>query len=261
MAYLKFISMAFQRALAYRVEYYTAVLNAFLYIFIFTSVWRALIPAGETMRGLSQQDMIAYAVISTLLKVSFGRNDSLLGDRVRSGEIAVDLMKPYSFPLMVFCDTVGVSLFQLVARTLPILAFCIFFFDIRLPLDAAVAAKFLPVYILSFLLYFGLFFAIGSLAFFFVDIFPFWILYFALITLTSGAIIPLDFFPEFLQNVLFRTPFPYLFYFPTMVALNKPLPFSYFELALNYTLLVAITLLLAGVLYRTGLRKLSIAGG
>ena len=261
MAYLKFVSMAFQRALAYRVEYYTAVLNAFLYIFIFTSVWKALIPLGQKMQGLSQGDMVTYAVMSTLLKVSFGRNDSLLGDRVRTGEIAVDLMKPYSFPLMVFCDTVGVSLFQFLARAVPIMVFCVFFFQIELPISAEVLGRFAPVYALSFVVFFALFFAIGSLAFFFVDIFPFWILYFALITLTSGAIIPLDFFPASVQAVLIRTPFPYLFYFPTMVIMNKPLPFSYGELLVTYVLLATGTLVLGGMLYRVGLRKLSIAGG
>ena len=261
MAYFKFISMAFQRALAYRVEYYTAVLNAFLYIFIFTSVWKALIPIGTKVQGLTQADMIAYAVLSTLLKVSFGRNDSLLGDRVKSGEIAVDLMKPYSFPLMLFCDTVGVSLFQFLARAVPILFFCVFFFDIELPLSLEVMGRFSPVYVLSFLVFFALFFVIGSLAFFFVDIFPFWILYFALVTLTSGAIIPLDFFPAAMQAVLIRTPFPYLFYFPTMVLMSKPLPFSYAELILTYAAILAGSLALGSLLYRVGLRKLSIAGG
>src|SRR5690606_8969683 len=135
-AYLKFVSMAFQRSLAYRVEYYTGILNAFLYIFIFTSVWKALIPEGTTRSGLSQNDMIGYAVLATLLKVSFGRNDSLLSSRVRTGEIAVDLMKPFNFPLMVFCDTVGVSLFQLFARAIPLLVFCLFIFDIPIAVSS-----------------------------------------------------------------------------------------------------------------------------
>lgn len=261
MAYFKFISMAFQRAIAYRVEYYTALLNAFLYIFIFTSVWKALIPEGSNIGGLSQQDMVAYAVLSTLLKVSFGRNESMLGDRVRSGEIAVDLMKPYSFPLMLFCDTVGVSLFQLFARAVPILIFCIFLFDISLPVTPELLLQFLPVYFLSFIIFFSMFFLIGTLAFYFVDIFPFWILYFAMITLTSGAIIPLDFFPPWVQAVLLRTPFPYLFYFPSMVLLGKTMMISYPELIVTYVFLAIGTLSLGALSYRGGLRKLSIAGG
>ena len=253
--------MAFQRALAYRVEYYTGLLNAFLYIFIFTSVWRALIPEGTEANGLTQADMVAYAVLSTLIKVSFGRNDSLLSSRIRSGEIAVDLMKPFNLPLYLFCDTLGLSLFQLLARTFPTLLLCIFLFDITLPIDLNLLAHFLPVYAMSFVLFFSLSFFISTLSFYFVDVFPFWICYFALVTLTSGAIIPLDFFPPYLAKALLYTPFPYLFYFPTMIILQKSVPFAYNVLLLNYLALITITLGMAVSSYRLGLRKLSIAGG
>ncbi|MCB1511960.1 MAG: ABC-2 family transporter protein [Hyphomicrobiaceae bacterium] len=260
MAYLKFISMSFQRSLAYRFEYYTAVLNAFLYIFIFTSVWKALIPEGETVNGLTRNNMVAYAVLSTLIKSSFGRNDSLLSQKVRTGEIAVDLMKPFSFPLMYLSDTFGSSLFQLFARSLPLLAFCIFLFGISVPVSGTLLLKFIPVYLLAFLLFFLMSFLISSFSFYFVEIFPFWIFYYAMITLCSGAIIPLDFFPEWLVNILMSTPFPYLFYFPTMLLLDR-ISMPYDILLLRYAILLASVGGLCWLSYRGGLRKLSIAGG
>jgi len=247
--------------MAYRVEYYTALLNAFLYIFIFTSVWKVLIPEGTIQNGLSQKDMVAYAVLSTLIKVSFARHESLLGTRVRTGEIAVDLMKPFNFPLMFYCDTLGVSLFQIFARSLPILVFCVFIFGISLPVDGVLLMKFLPAYLLAFLTFSSMAFFIGSLAFFFVDIFPFWIFYFAMITLTSGAIIPLNFFPEHIAQILYYTPFPYLFYFPTMILMKKAMVFSYPQIILNYAVILAGTIGIGHLSYRYGLRKLSIAGG
>ncbi|MBI3394639.1 MAG: ABC-2 family transporter protein [Spirochaetia bacterium] len=259
-AYFKFISMAFQRSLAYRVEYFTAVLNAFLYIFIFTSVWRALIPESG-IAGLTRREMIAYAVFSTLIKVSFGRNDSLISARIRSGEIAVDLLKPFSLPMMYLCDTIGSSLFQLLARAFPLLLFCVLFFDIDFPTGQAVL-RFLPIYFMSFALFFLNSFLISTTAFFFVDIFPFWIFYYALITLASGAIIPLDFFPPALAKLLLWTPFPYLFYFPSMVLMGRPLAFgSIYELMGAYVVIILVTLLISRGLYTLGLRKVTLAGG
>lgn len=260
MTYLKFISMAFQRSMAYRIEYFTAILNAFLYIFIFTSVWQALIPEGESMNGLSRSDMIRYAVLSTLIKVSFGRNDSLLSSRVRSGEIAVDLMKPFSFPMMYFSDTIGSSLFQLFARAIPLLIFSIFFFDMSLNVTLSTFLYFLPLYLLSFILFFAMAFCISSSSFYFTDIFPFWIFYYAVITFASGAIIPLDFLPETIRNVLNASPFPYLFYYPTMALVGK-LPIPYPELLGNYVIQVCGAIAVATFSYTMGLRKLSIAGG
>ena len=261
MAYFKFISMSFQRAISYRVEYFMAVLNAFLYIFIFTSVWRTLVPDGSTKNGLTSAQLTAYAVLSTLVKASYGRNDSLLSTRIRSGEISSDLLKPFHFPLMYLCDTIGASLFQLFSRALPLLVFCVFVFDIRLDMHAETFAKFIPLYLLSFLLFFLMSFLISSMAFYFTDIFPFWIFYYALITLTSGAIIPVDFFPEEMQKLLYSTPFPYLFYFPTMAILGRDLVFSYPELILRYLVLIGSALLLSWMSYSSGIRKLTIAGG
>lgn len=261
MVYLKFISMSFQRSLAYRVEYFTAILNAFLYIFIFVSVWQALIPEEGLADGITRESMTAYAVLSTLIKASFGRNDSLLSQKVKSGEIATDLMKPFYFPLMYLSDTIGSTLFQLFSRVIPLLLFCIFLFDIKLPVDGELFLRFLPVYILAFLLFFLLSFFISSLSFYFVEIFPFYIFYYALITLASGAVIPLDFFPEGISGMLEWTPFPYLFYYPTMLLLQKPGLPEYSDLLLRYGVLTIGLLLPCTLLYRTGLRKLTIAGG
>ncbi|MCE9597345.1 MAG: ABC-2 family transporter protein [Spirochaetia bacterium] len=261
MAYLKFISMSFQRSISYRVEYFLSVLNAFLYIFIFTSVWSVLVPESAINGAFSKSQMIAYAVLSTLIKASFARNESLLASRVKSGEIAADLLKPFSFPLMYLCDTLGASLYQLLSRAVPLFIFCYFIFDIHIPLDPTLVLRFVPAYLLSFILFFLLSFLISSMAFYFVDIFPFWIFYAALITLASGAIIPIDFFPVGIQKVLLITPFPYLFYFPTLLLLGKPLAFGYDEFLLRYLILIATMLCLCAFSYRGGIRRLTIAGG
>ena len=261
MMYFKFISMSFQKSIAYRVEYFTSVLNAFLYIFIFTSVWSALIPAGSSMSGLSKNKMIAYAVLSTLIKASMGRNESLISSRVKSGEIAVDLMKPFSIPLMYLSDTLGTTLFQILSRSIPLLIFCYVIFDIDINITYIILFKFFPVYILAFIIFFLMLFLISSISFFIVDIFPILIFYWALITLASGAIIPLDFLPEAFSRILLFTPFPYLFYFPTMILLDRSFMMSYEQLIINYILMIAVITVLANSVYSIGIRKLSIVGG
>jgi ABC-2 type transport system permease protein len=78
----------------------------------------------------------------------------------------------------------------------------------------------------------------------------------------SGAIIPLDFFPEFLKHIILFTPFPYLFYFPTMILLRpNQLLINYNELLLNYFINIIILMILSSIVYRMGIRKLTIAGG
>ena len=81
-----------------------------------------------------------------------------------------------------------------------------------------------------------------------------------MITLCSGAIIPLDFFPQWLVDILLSTPFPYLFYFPTMHLMER-IAMPYEMLLLRYAILLISVGGLCWLSYNGGLRKLSIAGG
>ena len=66
MTYLKFISKAFQRSIAYKLEYYTGLMNAFLYIFIFTSVWQTVAKESPGALGTwSGETLVSYAILST----------------------------------------------------------------------------------------------------------------------------------------------------------------------------------------------------
>ncbi|GIX42667.1 MAG: ABC transporter permease [Leptospiraceae bacterium] len=260
--YLKYISLSFQKAITYRIEYFTSLLNALLYIFIFISIWNALIPPQGIENGITPEIMTAYAVLSTLIKATFARSQTFLSSKVRTGEIAVDLMKPYSIPLLYLSDIIGKSIFQLFARGIPLLLFCIFVFKIKIDLNYEQFSRFLMIYFLAFIIYYFISLFLSSLSFYFVEIFPFWIMYFALVTLMSGAIIPIDFFPEQLKIVVLYTPFPYLFYFPTMILLRpEKLILEYNELLLNYIINIIILFFLSLTSYRLGIKKLTIAGG
>lgn len=262
MTYLKFISKAFQRSIAYKLEYYMGLLNAFLYIFIFTSVWNTVSKENPSSLGSWTRDtLISYAILSTLIKVSFGRNESLLTNKIKTGDIVYDILKPYNFVLMYFSDSLGVSLFQLFARAIPLLLFSFFFFGLIPDVSLISIFKFVPVYFMSFLLFICFGFLISSLAFFFTEVFSFMILYSALVTLLSGSVIPTNLFPEYLQKIIFWTPFPYLYYFPTTVLIGKELDFSYTELLFRYALEVSVVATITFSIYFSGKRKLEFAGG
>ena len=133
MTYLKFISKAFQRSIAYKLEYYTGLMNAFLYIFIFTSVWQTVAKESPGSLGTwSGETLVSYAILSTLIKVSFGRNEALLTNKIKTGDIVYDILKPYNFVMMYFADSFGVSLFQLFARAIPLLIFSLLFFGFEI---------------------------------------------------------------------------------------------------------------------------------
>lgn len=259
---LQFISKAFQRSIAYKLEYYTGLANAFLYIFIFTSVWRTVALESPNSLGIWTPDtLVNYAILSTLIKVSYGRNEYLLINKIKSGDIAYDLLKPYSIPMMYVSDSLGVSFFQLFARAIPLLIFSILFFGVIPEVNILSFIKFLPTYLFSFILFLLFGFLFSSLAFYFTEVFSFIILYGALVTLLSGSVIPISFFPEQFMNLINWTPFPYLYYYPTAVLLGTTLSMSYDELILRYFFEMGIVGCVAFIIYKSGIRKLEFAGG
>lgn len=260
--YLKLISKSFQRSITYRLEYFVSLLNAFMYIFIFTSVWKTVSIEHPNSLGVWNEDtLVQYAIISTIVKVSFGRNESLLTSKIKSGDIAYDLLKPYHLFLYYAADSIGVSLFQIFARALPLL-FLSFALLGKFPfIEPINLVKFFLVYLLAFGIYLSFGFMVSSLAFFFTEVFSFMILYSALVALFSGSVIPVNILPEFFQSFVSFTPFPYLFFYPTAVLLGTKLEFTYTELLINYLIQFLSLFGLSYLLYTLGVRKVEYAGG
>ncbi|MCB1157318.1 MAG: ABC-2 family transporter protein [Leptospiraceae bacterium] len=260
--YIKFISKSFQRSLAYRLEYYVGLANAFLYIFIFTSVWKTVAKESpEQLGSWESESLVRYAILSTLLKVSFGKNDNLLSNKIKSGDIVYDFLKPYNIVFMYFADSIGVSLFQALARALPLFVFSIFFFNISLNLNFSTFLQFIPIYLFAFSTFLLIGFAISSLSFYFTEIFSFQILYYAMITLFSGAIIPLNLFPASIHKLVDYTPFPYLYYYPGLWLVRAGQGLNYYSLISKYLYILFFLSIISYFLYTYGKKKMEIAGG
>jgi len=255
--FLKWVVKSFQRGLAYRLEYFVSIFNALLYMFIFTSIWKAIFNQGEVIKGLDQNLMINYAVFATLIKSTVVKSRDFIGERVRTGEISVDLTKPISLPMITLADAMGSWLFQLFSRAIPLLVFATYAFDIRYPVGLDI--YFIASYILSFFIFHSLLFVFGTASFYITENFPLWILNSAAISLLSGSILPLEILPVYVQDIAIYTPYPYLFYLPTMKLLQGDFPMMH---ALSRQLMaMSATYLLGFALFHYGKRRLHIQGG
>ncbi len=260
--YLKLISKSFQRSIAYRLEYFVNLLNAFMYIFIFTSVWKTVSKEHPNSLGIwSEETLVQYAIISTIVKVSFGRNESLLTSKIKSGDIAYDLIKPYHLFFYYIADSIGVSLFQIFARSMPLLVISFLLLGKFPSIELIAFIKFFITYLLGFGIFLSFGFMLSGLAFFFTETFSFMILYSALVALFSGSVIPVNILPEFFQKFALYTPFPYMFFYPTVVLLGTKLDLSYCELLFSYIIQFTIMLSLSLFIYTLGVRRLEYAGG
>ena len=254
--------MSFQRALAYRLEYFVGLANAFLYIFIFTSVWTTVsTDSPEELGDWTGETLVAYAVLSTVIKVSMFRNDQMIPTKIKNGDIIFDLLKPYYYPLAFAFDGIGGSTFQIFARSGPLLIISIFLYGLDLTEYLQFFLLFIVFFFLGYILFLLVGFVLGSMGFFFTDVFGFYLLYFACTTLFSGSVVPIDLFPDGLRDLTLATPFPYFFYYPVSILMGRIQIYEYVNLIILYSVQISIWTGLSVLSYSFGKKKLEILGG
>ncbi|MHC4181746.1 MAG: ABC transporter permease [Planctomycetota bacterium] len=261
--FLKFVSISFRKQITYRFEYFVGILNGFLYVFIFTSLWRALYSQFDAVEhnGFTLSAIITYAVMAMAIKISFTMDDSIIYKKVQDGSVAMELIRPTSFFLMNLAENMGHSLFHILARTIPIIIISTFIFDIHIPFEPLRFLAFLLSAFLGYLLISMLNFAMGLLAFWFVEIFPFMLFKYALFTFFSGGIVPIDFFPETLKPIVNFLPFKYMLYSPTIILIGRAPLTEIHSIITTQLIWVFIMGGICKLTWNAGKNKLIIQGG
>lgn len=193
--------------------------------FIRVSVlFAAIAVAGGELEGYDQQQASTYVWLGQALLAPlalFGWSE--LADRIKNGDIAVDLARPVDMQLAWWAADFGRALFQLLTRGLAPLVIGAITVGIALPgswtaYPLGVISIVLGVS-LSFLLRFG----VNLVAFWTIDIRGFIGLYFVVIAPFSGLYVPVHLFPDWLKTIAYATPFPSLLQFPVDVLSGRVL--------------------------------------
>ncbi|MFQ5431309.1 MAG: ABC transporter permease [Nitrospinota bacterium] len=261
--FAKFASVTFQKQITYRFDYFMGILNGFLYVFIFTSLWRALYAhmPQEPHSGFTLTGIITYAVFAMALKISFSMDDTVVYKKVQDGGVAIDLMRPVSFYFMNLAESVGYSIFHIFARALPILVISVLIFNVHFDMGLDRVGIFAVSALFGYLILFMINYLIGLLAFWFLEVFPFQLFKYGLITFLSGGIVPVDFFPDAMRPFIMMLPFQYIHYTPTVIILGHVDAGRAAELVLYQAVWVVLLALLSKSAWSAGKNKLVIQGG
>ncbi|MBI4666211.1 MAG: ABC-2 family transporter protein [Nitrospinae bacterium] len=261
--YLNFAIKTFQSQLAYKFEYFVGVFNGLLYIFIFTALWGAIysaMPAGA-QNSFTQPQIITYAVFALVCRVSMSMDDTDIAGRVRTGDIAMDMIKPVNFTLMVLANAMGETMFHWFTRVAPIILVCLLSFDIIVPTAPERYLLGAVAWILGYSISFLLNFSFALLAFWFVETFSFQLMKYGLLNIFSGSVVPIDFFPEWAKPAIAAMPFQYILYTPTAVFMGHITGAGAYKLIALQGVWVVILGGVSYVMWNAAKRKLVVQGG
>src|SRR5574341_1200270 len=106
---------AFQRSISYRIDIYFLLLSKIIGLLVQFSIWKALFDGNDqiSFNGgmLSFNEMVTYIALATFLSLLINtRVANTINDKIKTGEIAMDLIKPLHFRYYMICDTVGYNI-------------------------------------------------------------------------------------------------------------------------------------------------------
>lgn len=253
---------SFRRHATYRAATVAGVVTNTVFAIVQASVLRAVYRARDVVGGLDETEAVTFVFTTQGLLAAvavFGWHE--IAERVRSGEIVVDLLRPGDFQRWWLAFDLGRAAYQLVFRGVPPFLAGMATFGAVAPTDPAVVAGFLAAVLLAVVVSFAIHYLVNLAAFWVLDVRGPAQLVMTVWLFLSGFLLPVTFFPGWLQAVARATPFPAVVQLPVEVLLGQ-----HRGLALAGVLAVqaawAVALLGAGrVVFAAATRRLVVQGG
>ena len=218
-AYLALLGAGFHRQTTYRLALAAGLATAAFFGVVRTAVFFALYRERDQVAGLEVADTVTYVwILQGLFAVVWAPWFWELAEAIRSGEFAVELLRPGDPYLRLAAFDLGRSLSLLATRTVPVLAVAAPVLPLRLPGTAGGLALLAASLVLAAVVSFQLRFLFGSAAFWTPDYRSLFMLLFPVLWLLSGFVVPVDFFPEPLRALVDASPLIPLLMAPVRVA-------------------------------------------
>ena len=260
--YLSLVRLEFLKMLAYRISFLTGVVNYTVQIGAYYFIWQAIYSGKKVIGGLSQEEMITYVVIAWVGRSFYFNNlDRAITQEIKSGQVAMELIRPYSYFGTKIARAFGEAAFRLLFFTIPSFVFLSLFIDFKVSADAQTFMFFGLALFGSFLLNAQVNYITGLIAFFTVSTAGVQRAKRVVVDLLSGLLLPILLYPEAIQRVIGILPFQAISYLPNLIYLEKiqgTEVWRVFELQIFWFLSL---LLLGQVMWYYACKKLAVQGG
>lgn len=256
---------SFRRWSTYRLATAAGVVTNAVFGYLRAYILIAVVAAAgdDVLRGWDASMLVTFSFVTQGLLAATGVfGDPELAERVRTGDVVVDLYRPVDLQAWWLASWLGRSTYLGLARGIPPIVLGSVVFDLTGPGDPATWAAFLVSVVLATLVGFGLRFA--------VDLSTFWLLdnrgVDQLVTLVlmflGGLLVPLVLFPSWLEDVARALPFAAMIQLPAEVFVGVHDGVSDLVAVLAVQLSWALALIAAGrLLLAAAARKVELQGG
>jgi ABC-2 type transport system permease protein len=211
-----------QRTIVQRAEAWLGLVGGLFAMLAVYYVWRSVFSArsGSPLAGFDWQQIKAYLIIS-LAAMSLVTFDWTIVGQVRDGAIAFELVRPVDFQKARFAEGIGAAVFEVLTVAGLGVVIALLFGGVYLPQRPESGLLFAISFLLVIPLQFGVVYPFALMALWDLNYYGIQITRIALVSILSGAVIPLAFFPHWFQTLAAVLPFRGIVSTPASIYLER----------------------------------------
>ncbi|MGM0608153.1 MAG: ABC transporter permease [Candidatus Muiribacteriota bacterium] len=255
--YLTLLKIKLKNITAYKFNNFFNIASYFFSFIIFMFLWNTIFKDTDNVAGYSHRMIITYYAFSIILSRIYLPVEFVnIGNDIRTGELSNFLIKPVSYCMYYMTSFISFVLFNIIFLII-LSPFLIIFFGDYINISVQ------NIYFLILILFINVFLTFFISYFF--SLISFWteqtggifsVLFF-IYPFFAGTFLPLELFPENIQNIFYKTPLPYLVYYPLTIINGKASQSSI--LTALQVILIWLFIFWTGsiILYKKGIKKYS----
>jgi len=259
--YLSYFARCFKKHFAYKFDYAVGILGTMVQIFVYTSIWKALYGSRTSVDGIGFPMVATNLVLCLCLSNAFMLDDFIIMRKIRSGDIANELLKPVSYGGLVLAENAGKVAFRLVSNFLPALCLSLVYIPVLAPSSMLNLSLSILSIFMGFLILSGISYLVSLCSFWVINVWSISTIKNVFINVFSGLLIPLWFMPEPLLRIIRQTPLDSIYYFPVSLYLGKHLPSEVLPAFMRQAFWALLIHALARMLWSRAEKHLVVQGG
>lgn len=264
-SYMPFATNSFQAKLAYKGDTIMFILGQSVLIVVTAFLWRAIYSSSEDsiLNGFNLTEMIVYMLVAFLTNlVISNRCINTIYTEIKDGSVAMSLIKPISYTVRLFFETIGQVVFNFFIVFLPVFIVVTAVLAInRGYVNVLQIVIYFISTVLSLILNFCYYYCFGLLAFKITNMWGLNQIMGAITRLLSGTLIPIIFFPKLVAKVFNILPFSSITSTPTLIYLGKLTGMDMIKALSLQVIWIVLFYLLSKWMWKKLIKQITILGG
>lgn len=259
--YLTVFRLGWLDALEYRTEFFVSVIGWGIRVFIALFLWLAVFEAkGSDVGSYSFSGIVRYFFIVQIISgFIFSRVGFDIAHDIYRGDFSNFLLKPMNYLSFRLIHEMSKNLFRTLIA-LFIFGTTVFIGFGGIPLALWKIPLGIVAIIGSYLINSCLVCIIALSAFWIINAMRLSFIYFGILTILSGMIIPVDLFPQKIFAVFQLLPFSYIFYFPASILQSEMYQASFLNGFAIQWMYIFILMGILSLFYRQGIKRFEAVG-